>query len=156
MGAAALVNGVNGLSISTDIQFGDTESPSHYASSNGFSNTPSSIRSHSPSQTSSSTVGSSLPTRPDPQPVTPPHHPNTDADIVCIDTVTGTTYRGKRNSKISVSRCNYSSREFPAHMRTRDIPISISLPQQSSFTTTSLTTLYNQFAHTIRSSSHLR
>jgi len=84
MGAAALVNGVNGLSISTDIQFGDTESPSHYASSNGFSNTPSSIRSHSPSQTSSSTVGSSLPsTRPDLQPVTPTYPPNTDADY-CV------------------------------------------------------------------------
>jgi hypothetical protein len=64
MGATALINGVNGLSIATDIQFG--ESVTQYASSNGFSNTPSSVRSDSPSQMSSSTVGNSPP---DPQPV---------------------------------------------------------------------------------------
>jgi len=84
MGATALINGVNGLSISTDIQFGDTESPIHYASSNGLSNTPSSIRSHSPSQTSSTTVSSTLPARPEPQsvPIRPPSFttPPTDKD----------------------------------------------------------------------------
>lgn len=64
MGATALINGVNGLSISTDVQFGD--STAHYASSNGFSNTPSSVRSDSPSQMSSSTVGHNPP---EPQPV---------------------------------------------------------------------------------------
>jgi len=68
MGATALINGVNGLSISTDLQYHD--GPTNYASSNGFSNTPSSVRSDSPSQMSSSTVGnnSSL----DPQQVLPP------------------------------------------------------------------------------------
>ena len=53
MGATALINGVNSLSISTDIQFG--ESATQYSFTNGFSNTPSSIRSDSPSQMSSST-----------------------------------------------------------------------------------------------------
>ena len=67
MGATALINGVNGLSISTDLQFGDSTIP--YALSNGFSNTPSSVRSDSPSQMSSSTVGNP----PEPQPVSP--HP---------------------------------------------------------------------------------
>jgi hypothetical protein len=64
MGATALINGVNGLNISTDIQFGDTSN--QYSYTNGFSNTPSSIRSDSPSQMSSSTVG---PPQPEPQQV---------------------------------------------------------------------------------------
>jgi hypothetical protein len=59
MGATALVNGVNGLTISTDIQFGDTATP--YVFANGFSNTPSSVRSNSPSQMSSSTAGINAP-----------------------------------------------------------------------------------------------
>ena len=53
MGATALINGVNSLSISTDIQFG--ESATQYSFTNGFSHTPSSIRSDSPSQISSAT-----------------------------------------------------------------------------------------------------
>jgi hypothetical protein len=59
MGATALINGVNGLSISTDIQFGEVST--QYSFTNGFSNTPSSIRSDSPSQMSSSTVGNPNP-----------------------------------------------------------------------------------------------
>jgi hypothetical protein len=68
MGATALVNGVNSLSIisSNDIQFGDTSA--QYTYTNGFSNTPSSIRSNSPSQMSSSTVGTA---NPEPQQVSP-------------------------------------------------------------------------------------
>ena len=68
MGATALINGVHGLSISPDMQFGD--STTQYASSNGCSNTPSSVRSDSPSQMSSSTVGNNPP---EPQPVFLPH-----------------------------------------------------------------------------------
>lgn len=59
MGATALVNGINNLSIATDIQFPDVAPP--YVFANGFSNTPSSIRSNSPSQMSSSTVGNPPP-----------------------------------------------------------------------------------------------
>ena len=66
MGATALINGVNGLSISTnDIPFPDASLS--YASSNGLSNTPSSVRSDSPSQMSSSTVGNT--SQPEPQQV---------------------------------------------------------------------------------------
>jgi len=95
MGATALVNGVNSLGISTnDIQFGDTST--HYTYINGFSNTPSSIRSNSPSQMSSSTIGAA---HPEPQQVSPlfpvaMNNPHIDGLV----TDAGATSRGKWTS----------------------------------------------------------
>ena|SRR5579859_7045454 len=149
MGATALANGINGLTISTsDIQFGDT--PSLYQYTNGSSDTPSSIRSNSPSQMSSSTLA--IP--PEPQQVL--HRPNLKISFIyTLDGIVGKTSLGKRVTFASISRCNNPHCEFPTDIRPCPLPKSITLPQFPPPQSTTLPTLHNQ-PRNLRSQSDIR